>query len=84
MKAPISTKSIPASIPVIPRESLEVVSPSVRRANATFIVLCRTTDLYSIAHSMEQIEKHFNWRYGYPWVFLNDEPFGERFKRYVK
>ncbi len=84
IKSPIFTKSIPASIAVIPRESLEVVAPSVRRANATFVVLCLTSDLYSIVYIMEQIEKHFNWRYGYPWVFLNDEPFGDRFKRYVK
>ncbi|KAI0062269.1 glycosyl transferase [Artomyces pyxidatus] len=50
------------------------------RANATFVVLCRNSDLAGIMSSVQQMEDRFNKRYGYPWVFLNDEPFTEEFK----
>ncbi|KAF9258387.1 glycosyltransferase family 15 protein [Marasmius fiardii PR-910] len=32
---------------------------------------------------MEQLERRFNRRFGYPWVFLNEEEFEEDFKRRV-
>lgn len=30
--------------------------------------------------SMRSVESRFNKKFGYPWVFLNDEPFDEAFK----
>lgn len=30
--------------------------------------------------SMRSVEARFNKKFGYPWVFLNDEPFDEAFK----
>jgi hypothetical protein len=59
---------------------LRSVPASVRRANATFYMLCRNSDLKGALESMRQVEKRFNWRYGYPWTFLNEEEFTEEFK----
>jgi len=30
---------------------------------------------------MQNMEDRFNWWGGYPWVFLNDQPFSEEFIR---
>jgi alpha 1,2-mannosyltransferase len=56
------------------------VSP-VRRANATFVFLCRNSDLEGVVSSIVQIEDRFNRRHGYPWVLLNEEPFTDSFKK---
>ena len=50
------------------------------RANATFVVLCNNNDLGPAMTSMQQLEDRFNGRFGYPWVFLGEEPFTESFK----
>lgn len=52
-----------------------------RRANATFVFLCRNNDLAGVVSSIQQMEDRFNKRYNYPWVLLNDEPFTEEFKK---
>lgn len=49
--------------------------------NATFVTLARNTDLWDIAHSIRQVEDRFNRKYNYDWVFLNDKPFDETFKK---
>ncbi|KAF8648098.1 hypothetical protein AX16_006407 [Volvariella volvacea WC 439] len=54
-----------------------------RRANATFYMLARNSDIYGVLDAIEQIEKRFNRRFGYPYVFLNDMPFTEAFKERV-
>ncbi|KAI0306562.1 glycolipid 2-alpha-mannosyltransferase-domain-containing protein [Multifurca ochricompacta] len=51
--------------------------------NATFVVLCRNSELAGILRSVQQMEDRFNRRYGYPWVFLNDEPFTQEFQERV-
>jgi alpha 1,2-mannosyltransferase len=50
------------------------------RANATFVVLARNTDLDGIMRSVRDMEDRFNRKYGYPYVFLNDEAFTDEFK----
>ncbi|KAI0797902.1 glycosyltransferase family 15 protein [Abortiporus biennis] len=52
----------------------------VRRANATFVILARNSDLQGIISSVKQNEDRFNKQYRYPYVFLNEEPFNEDFK----
>lgn len=52
-----------------------------RRANATFVLLCRNNDLSGVISSIQQMEDRFNRNYNYPWVLLNEEPFTEEFKR---
>ncbi|KAJ8078792.1 hypothetical protein PM082_013075 [Marasmius tenuissimus] len=54
-----------------------------RRANAAFVLLARNSDLNGVASSMRQMEDRFNRKYGYPYVFLNEEPFSEEFKQRV-
>jgi alpha 1,2-mannosyltransferase len=49
-------------------------------ANATFVMLCRNSELEGVISSIRQIEDRFNKNYRYPWVLLNDEPFTEVFK----
>ena len=51
------------------------------RVNATFVTLARNSDLWEIARSIRQIEDRFNRDYNYDWVFLNDKPFDDQFKK---
>jgi alpha 1,2-mannosyltransferase len=54
-----------------------------RKANATFLILVRNRELDSVLSSISQLEDTFNRKYGYPYVFLNDEPFTDEFKELV-
>ena len=49
--------------------------------NATFVTLARNTDIWEISRSIRQVEDRFNRNYNYDWVFLNDKPFDDAFKR---
>jgi alpha 1,2-mannosyltransferase len=51
------------------------------RANATFVMLARNSDVGGAIRSIRALEDRFNNRYGYPYVFLNDVPFSDDFKR---
>lgn len=51
------------------------------RMNATFVTLARNSDVWEIARSIRQVEDRFNRRFNYDWVFLNDKPFDEAFKK---
>ncbi|AEO66303.1 9f3158d9-8f6d-4cb3-b222-c95680d75f3e [Thermothielavioides terrestris] len=51
------------------------------RMNATFVTLARNSDVWEIAKSIRQVEDRFNRRYNYDWVFLNDQPFDDTFKK---
>lgn len=55
----------------------------VQRENATFVSLCRNSDLVGILASIRDIEDRFNHAYHYDWVFLNEEEFTEEFKRTI-
>ncbi|KAF7317718.1 Glycosyltransferase family 15 protein [Mycena kentingensis (nom. inval.)] len=52
-----------------------------RKANAVIVSLARNGDLMGIVRSMTQMEAKFNKRFQYPYVFLNEEPFTEEFKK---
>ncbi|PWN87731.1 glycosyl transferase [Acaromyces ingoldii] len=54
------------------------------RAKAGFIVLVRNQELESMMESMKEVEFRFNRKYGYPWIFLNNEPFSDEFKKGVR
>ncbi|KAG9312396.1 alpha-1,2-mannosyltransferase [Chiua virens] len=60
-----------------------VSSDARERANATFIILCRNSDLDGVIQSVQSAEDRFNREYNYPYVFLNEEPFDEQFKRRI-
>lgn len=70
---------------VIPPSSIPKnhTDPNRRKANAAFVVLARNSDLWEFLDSMKQMEDRFNHWAGYDWVFLNEEPFDEKFKQYV-
>ena len=61
----------------------DVRPPPAHKANATFVILARNGDLPGVIDSIRQLEDRFNRHYHYPYVFLNEEPFNEEFKRYV-
>lgn len=46
-------------------------------------MLARNGDLPGIVKSMKQMEDRFNKKYHYPYVFLNEEPFTDKFKQYA-
>jgi alpha 1,2-mannosyltransferase len=56
------------------------VDPS-ERINATFVTLARNSDIWEIAKSIRGVEDRFNRKYGYDWVFLNDDEFSDEFKK---
>lgn len=51
------------------------------RMNATFVTLARNSDLWEIVKSIRHVEDRFNRRFNYDWVFLNDKPFDDQFKK---
>lgn len=71
------------SAPITPITStgLPPPTPSGEKMNATFVTLARNSDLWEIVKSIRQVEDRFNRNYGYDWVFLNDKPFDETFKK---
>ncbi|PFH54344.1 glycosyltransferase family 15 protein [Amanita thiersii Skay4041] len=64
-------------------ENVTVPLSYKRRANATFVFLCRNNEINDVVTSVQQMEDRFNKRYNYPWVFLNEEPFTEEFKQRI-
>lgn len=52
-----------------------------RKANAAFVILARNGDLKGISSSVKQMEDRFNKKFKYPYVFLNEEPFSDEFKK---
>ncbi|KAJ1937776.1 hypothetical protein GGF37_005070, partial [Kickxella alabastrina] len=48
---------------------------------AAFVILVRNSELHQLRATIRQLEDQFNARHRYPYVFLNDKPFTEEFKR---
>ena len=46
-------------------------------------MLARNGDLQGVMKSLKQMEDRFNKRFHYPYVFLNEEPFSDKFKECV-
>lgn len=59
------------------------VPGAVLRANATLLMLARNSEIEAAVHTVKELEDRFNRNYRYPWVFLNEQPFTEDFKRRV-
>jgi mannosyltransferase len=58
-------------------------NPNSSRANATLLSLVRNSELEDMISSMRDLERTFNHKFNYPWLFLNDEPFTDEFKRRI-
>lgn len=54
------------------------------RANASFVMLARNSELDDVVSSMDSLERHFNQWFNYPWIFLNDVEFDDIFIQTVK
>lgn len=59
------------------------VSAPTQRANATLLMLARNSDVNSAVITVKDLEDRFNSKYNYPWVFLNEQPFSDDFKKRV-
>lgn len=59
-------------------------APEYKKMNAAFVMLTRNNELKDVLSSMNSIEAHFNQWFKYPYVFLNDEPFSEEFKKSIR
>lgn len=46
------------------------------------VCAARNSDLNGVVVSMKQMEDRFNKKFGYPYVFLNEEDFTDNFKKY--
>ena len=60
------------------------VDNTTPRANAAFVVLARNKEVEGVVQSIKSIERHFNRWYNYPYVFLNDADFDQKFKDTVR
>lgn len=82
--APSAVKPVPDDYYSIPSgTSNSSLSPQVGTANAAFVILARNSDIDGAMRSIRDVEDRFNHKYHYPYVFLNDEPFNDDFKKCV-
>jgi mannosyltransferase len=51
------------------------------RINATILALVRNNEAEGMVQSMRDLERTWNHKFNYPWIFFNDEPFDDEFKR---
>lgn len=58
--------------------------PLAGRANATILALVQNDDLDKIVSTIQQFEEKYNFKFGYPYTFMNDEPFSDEFKDKIK
>jgi alpha 1,2-mannosyltransferase len=45
------------------------------------VMLARNSDMDNAVRSVRRVQDRFNAKFGYPWVFLNEEPFTDEFKQ---
>lgn len=61
-------------------ETMVTTDPS-RRAKAAIVVVARNSDLPGVLLSMQSMERRFNGKYHYPYVFLNEDAFDSEFRQ---
>lgn len=80
LRSSANSSYVPTSVPDFsPHATLHAPG----RANATFVILARNSDLDGVIQSVRSVEDRFNHKYRYPYVFLNEEPFDDQFVRYA-
>jgi len=47
------------------------------------LLLARNSDLNGVISSLKQMEDRFNKKFQYPYIFLNEKPFDDGFKKFV-
>ncbi|MCP8717454.1 MAG: hypothetical protein M5E90_08535 [Asgard group archaeon] len=66
-------------IPAPSKDELE----NYKHANATILALVRNEEVTKIGQSIRRFQKQFNAKFNYPYTFLNDQPFTEKFKNRI-
>ncbi|KAI9886986.1 MAG: hypothetical protein M1823_001202 [Watsoniomyces obsoletus] len=56
-------------------------NPNSPRINATLLSLVRNEELEGILQSMRDLERTWNHKFNYPWLFINDVEFTAEFKK---
>lgn len=56
-------------------------SENSARTNAALITLVRNEELNDILSTMRDLERTWNNKFNYPYIFFNDKPFTEEFKQ---
>ncbi len=56
-------------------------NPNSPRINATLLSLVRNEELEGILQSMRDLERTWNSKFNYPWLFINDVDFTPEFKK---
>ncbi|PVV02484.1 hypothetical protein BB560_001929 [Smittium megazygosporum] len=59
------------------------IFPRKRNMKAALVSLVRNSDLSEMRSTIRELEDRFNYKYGYPYIFLNDVPFTDEFKEGV-
>ena len=59
--------------------SCQEPNTSAPRENAVLVMLARNEEFLQAQHSVASLERRFNRWFGYPYVFLNDQPFSHEF-----
>ncbi|KAI5190027.1 alpha 1,2-mannosyltransferase [Nematocida minor] len=57
---------------------------TAQQENACIFILCRNTDIDGLKGTIKSFESHFNQKYKYPYVVVNDQEFTEEFKEQFK
>ena len=69
----------------VPKEVYVYPRPDDKtKAKAALIMLARNSDLDDAIGSVTKLERSFNSKYRYPWIFINNEPFTQNFRRRMK
>ncbi|KAF3912798.1 hypothetical protein AA313_de0200324 [Arthrobotrys entomopaga] len=58
--------------------------PDQPRVNATILSLVRNEELQGMLQSMADLERTFNRKFNYPYTFINNVPFTDKFKAATK
>jgi hypothetical protein len=53
---------------------------TTEKVNGVFLALVRNTELDPMVHTIKEIERSFNAKYQYPYLFLNDVEFTQEFR----
>ncbi|KAI5960366.1 KTR4 [Candida pseudojiufengensis] len=72
----------PQDASLIPPPSNEDLK-DYKHANATIIALVRNEELSKIGQSIRRLQKSFNSKFNYPYTFINDQPFTDKFKKRI-
>lgn len=51
---------------------------------AALVAIVRNGDLFNMRATIRSVEDRWNHNYGYPWVFLSDQPLSPEFKQYTQ